>query len=288
MTRIADFTNTGLGVTENTFDFLQKQNKELQDLLFQFLNIPTSGNIILIGIEEGAPDDYSKGWVSMDGVLLEVTAGIGTKIEIVEDIDAVAYDDLTNKDTYYHKYGNINGADGIDISAFTRFASFKVGTETIEGIFRKATMVEALAGTSDEVVLTPLKLQNAIRNISSAYLSVLHTDLEGLTTNDTRTWYWKSQIGSIHFVGDKLNCKDDIAANTVMFNMNAATRPPHGYNFMFDDLTFICPVGSTISSYSPPKIARVEIKKDGDVTLLDPLLEDDYIDIRGITFVTNN
>lgn len=289
--RNADFTtNTGLGMTQGTLEFLQLQNKELRMILEQFLQLPSSGNIIVTGLEEGAPGEYSKGWVCIDGELLEVPEGTGSKISIVEDVEAVDYDDATTKDTYYHRYGNINAVSGTDISAFTRHGAFKTSTTILEGILRIATSGEVSAGALNNVALTPNNLQYGLKKVNSAFHSTLHTDLKGTTTSDTKAWYWKDQLGRIQFVGDKLECTNasGTTAGLVAFNLNASCRPATNPTFTFDNLEFAVPVSNTSVLYVPPKIVRVMISRNGDVKILDELDLGDIIDLRGISFITNN
>lgn len=163
-----DFSKTGgFPLTQNKMDFIQSSYNEVLAATSHGLG----EHIILQGLVESPPNNFSAGWVAIEGEILPFTAGVGTtNIVITETIDNVTYND-----------GAVNGVLKTRKAGFGAgsipFASFK--RLSLETLKTDITAVETTANNALTVA------NNALTQVSNTSLPTGAIIMWGGTTPPT-------------------------------------------------------------------------------------------------------
>jgi hypothetical protein len=122
--RTIDFSFTGgFPLDQNSLDLMQQAYKQLFSATMAFMNVPTTGNFILSGVEVTGTD-ISAGWVYMDGEVIAFpamtgTTGLTTKLKKVVVPTSVEFEDHTTHPAYLETQVSVD-ITGVALSTFNR------------------------------------------------------------------------------------------------------------------------------------------------------------------------
>jgi len=295
--RNANFTfSGGFPLEQDTLKFMQDEYQDIQKFLKSFLKVPNTGNYILAGLTAtGTPDQYNDGWVCMDGDILFVATGTGTKIAMSETITTATYQDTSVNDTYTLRVGVI-GASGTDITAFITVPKYQEATTLALGLVQLATEAEVSNLTNATKAITPFTLSSGLRglkNQTGVAIATFETGFERYPSGNATITFWKNQFKQVRFAGAVVKCTKVGGASPtdLLFTMPSTPvnyRPYNGTYYANSPLLFVCPVNNASTSYSPLRTVIITIDFNGEVRLKDGVMnQDDYIDLRHVQYDGN-
>lgn len=111
----------GLGFTQDDLAFMQSSYRESIGALAQL-----AGDLVIVTGMTDLGATYSAGWVSINGELLPIAAGVKTtNIIVTETVTQAAFADGLSRDVYYIKVAQLANVGGNPIANFKRLRSLK-------------------------------------------------------------------------------------------------------------------------------------------------------------------
>lgn len=285
--RTIDFSlSIGFPLDQDALDFMQSEYKDIQSFLKDFLQVPNTGSFILSGLIESPSETFTAGWVCIDGELIHVSAGTGTKIDVSTVNTTVTYEDSVDRTPFTYKSATIDASTGDDISGFTRISKFGQATSSILGLVKLATLSEVQAGTDSEKAITPSTASGIFKGIpASIPVGNLETGWETLAGGN-QLYYYKDQLSWVKFITAQVKNSSGSSkvAGSKILTLGAHDLSTHIR--VEDEWVFECPVravSNNLNAGSPRSVA-VTVEQNGDVKILDAVANGYYIDLHSITF----
>lgn len=124
---------------------------------------------------------------------------------------------------------------------------------------------------------------------ASMFFSLLGTNLvTEPTSSPNAQLYYKDQFKRVHFSGRPIKATGAISIGTVLFTLNSNHLPLNSAPLQFGDIYVSVPKLNVGAISSPTVMLTLRIATNGNVILYDTALAlDDFIDLRGISFLSN-
>lgn len=208
MNRRIDFTKLeGLGVSQDTFDFMQVSYREAIASLASMV-----GDLVIVTGCADLGATYGPGWVAINGELLPFPGGVKASNVIIEEVvTQEEFADGLNKDVYYVRTAKLAASGGNAFASFKRLRPLK----DIDNALATATadiLAEAAARAAADSSLNTLKAplaSPALTGVPTAPTAAGGTN----TTQIATTAYVIAAINAlIAAAPGALNTLDELAA----------------------------------------------------------------------------